>query len=290
MINRGKIIEFEGLDGSFKETNAKTLYDYLKKKGYKVNIVSFPRYDCDSSHFVKQMLSGVYGVQDNINPQIINMCYALDRYDYIETFNVRDRIENGEWFIFDRYTGSSLLYQSANIIDPKTRKSFRDEMYNLEYNILNLPKPDIVIAMKSNLDMTVKSISTKEKNDAFERNITYLKRITQIYDEVIEQYGWYEINVVDKTGCKFRSKEDIFNDIFTLLNNKIFTSQIFIMSDKVKLRKEAITKCKYISDVGAKPETMIDGKGYCKGLYDHDKVFEKHNICKACLFYKENTK
>ena len=75
-MTRGKIIEFEGLDSSFKETNAKCLYDYLKDKGYKVNIVSFPRYDCDSSYFVKRLLSGIYGVQDKVNPQIINKMYA----------------------------------------------------------------------------------------------------------------------------------------------------------------------------------------------------------------------
>ena len=289
-MTRGKIIEFEGLDSSFKETNAKSLYDYLKDKGYKVNIVSFPRYDCDSSYFVKRLLSGIYGVQDKVNPQIINKMYALDRFDYIETFNVRDRVENGEWFIFDRYVGSSLLYQSANIDNIELRKQIQKEMYNFEYNILNLPKPDIVIAMKSNLDMTIKSLEAKEKTDAFERNVIYLKKITEIYDEVIKRYGWYEINVLNKSKTNFRSKEDIFNDIIILLNNKIFTPQIFEMSNKNVLIKEAINKCKCIYDVGAKPETMINEKGYCKGLFDQNDIFNKHQVCKSCLFYEKNNK
>lgn len=289
-MTRGKVIEFEGLDSSFKETNAKSLYNYLKDKGYKVNIVSFPRYDCDSSYFVKRLLSGEYGIQDKVNPQIINKMYALDRFDYIETFNVRDRIENGEWFIFDRYVGSSLLYQSANINNIELRKQIQKEMYNFEYNILNLPKPDIVIAMKSNLDMTIKSLEAKEKTDAFERNVIYLKKITEIYNEVIERYGWYEINVLDKSKTNFRSKEDIFKDIIVLLNNKIFTPKIFEMSNKQILIKEAITKCKCIYDVGAKPEEMINKKGYCKGLFDHEDIFNKHQICKSCLFYEKNNK
>lgn len=289
-MTRGKIIEFEGLDSSFKETNAKSLYEYLKDKGYKVNIVSFPRYDCDSSYFVKRLLSGIYGVQDKVNPQIINKMYALDRFDYIETFNVRDRVENGEWFIFDRYVGSSLLYQSANINNIELRKQIQKEMYNFEYNILNLPKPDIVIAMKSNLDMTIKSLEAKEKTDAFERNVVYLKKITEIYDEVIKRYGWYEINVLNKSKTDFRSKEDIFNDIIILLNNKIFTPQIFEMSNKNVLIKEAINKCKCIYDVGAKPEEMINEKGYCKGLFDQNDIFNKHHVCKSCLFYEKNNK
>lgn len=287
-MTRGRVIEFEGLDGSFKETNAKMLYDYLKNKGYKVNIVSFPRYDCNSSYFVKRFLAGEYGIQDKVNPQIINKMYALDRFDYVETFNVRDRIENGEWFIFDRYVGSSLLYQSANINDSELRKQIQNQMYGFEYSILNLPKPDIVIAMKSNLNMTIKSLETKEKNDAFERNVEYLKRVTEIYDEVIERYSWYEISVLDKSQTNFRSKDDIFKDIFTLLNNKIFVSQLFSMTDKSILRKEAITKCKYIYDVGAKPNEMITEKCYCKGLFDHNDIFNKHQICKSCLFYKKN--
>lgn len=289
-MTRGKVIEFEGLDSSFKETNAKSLYNYLKDKGYKVNIVSFPRYECDSSYFVKRLLSGIYGVQDKVNPQIINKMYALDRFDYIETFNVRDRVENGEWFIFDRYVGSSLLYQSANIDNIELRKQIQKEMYNFEYNILNLPKPDIVIAMKSNLDMTIKSLEAKEKTDAFERNVIYLKKITGIYDEVIKRYGWYEINVLDKSKTNFRNKEDIFKDIIVLLNNKIFTPKIFEMSNKNVLIKEAINKCKCIYDVGAKPENMINEKGYCKGLFDQNDIFNKHQVCKSCLFYEKNNK
>ena len=163
-------------------------------------------------------------------------------------------------------------------------------MYNFEYNILNLPKPDIVIAMKSNLDMTIKSLEVKEKTDAFERNVIYLKKITEIYDEVIKRYGWYEINVLNKSKTSFRSKEDIFKDIIILLNNKIFTPQIFEMSNKNVLIKEAINKCKCIYDVGAKPEEMINEKGYCKGLFDHNDIFNKHQVCKSCLFYEKNNK
>ena len=43
------IIDFEGLDCSFKETNSRKLAEYLHGKRYE-----FPDYSSESSYFIKQ--------------------------------------------------------------------------------------------------------------------------------------------------------------------------------------------------------------------------------------------
>ena len=49
----GKIIVFEGLDCSFKETNSKALEDFLKNNGEKVKLFSFPAYKSkEDLHFL----------------------------------------------------------------------------------------------------------------------------------------------------------------------------------------------------------------------------------------------
>lgn len=281
---RGKVIEFEGLDGSFKETNAKRLYEHLKEKGYNVNIVSFPRYECNSSFFVKKFLTGAYGVQDGVNPMIINKFYALDRYDYVETFNVRKRIENGEWFIFDRYVGSSLLYQSANSINKTTRERAQNLMFNFEYEVLNLPKPNLVIAMKSNFEMTVKSLEKKDKKDAIERNLTYLKKINEIYDDLIKKYSWCPIDILTEDETEFRNKDDVFNDILDLIDKKLIPKQIEYINRTVNtdiIIKNAVSKCKYVDQYFKSASRMISETGFCKGI-------DIESSCNSCIFCEKN--
>ena len=60
-MGQGKLFAFEGLDCSFKETNSKAYLDYLRSKGRKAELFSFPRYDKESSYFVREYLGGKYG-------------------------------------------------------------------------------------------------------------------------------------------------------------------------------------------------------------------------------------
>ena len=59
-MNEGKIIVFEGLDCSFKETTSEAVYQNLLAKGEKVIKFSFPAYGQQSAYFVEQLLQGNY--------------------------------------------------------------------------------------------------------------------------------------------------------------------------------------------------------------------------------------
>jgi len=56
----GKLIVFEGTDGSGKTTQSKLLINYLKKREIPVKYISFPRYD-DSlwGAMVRRFLNGI---------------------------------------------------------------------------------------------------------------------------------------------------------------------------------------------------------------------------------------
>ena len=54
----GRLIVIEGVDSSGKETQAKLLYEALKKKGSQVRLVSFPDYESDFCLPVKRPLTG----------------------------------------------------------------------------------------------------------------------------------------------------------------------------------------------------------------------------------------
>lgn len=292
---RGKIIEFEGLDASFKETNAKALADYLRKKGYRVSVISFPRYNTESSYFVQKMLDGYYG---KVKPEVIHKMYALDRFDYIKMNNVESRLESGEWFIFDRYVGSSMLYQTAEIKDNKKRIEMQNEIANYEYEVLGIPKPDLVIAMYSTLDLVVQKISEKNKTDAFERNIKFIRKVFNIYDQLISTNNWEPVMIFNiKDGIyNFRTKKEILDDIIEIVSKKLLPvedKQCLINSEFLReIIKNAICRCDAIDSSLKDYSKLINSKGLCLGYkcYSNARDFEiiYPDICTSCAFFYLN--
>lgn len=292
---RGKIIEFEGLDVSFKETNAKALADYLRKKGYMVSVISFPRYNAESSYFVQKMLDGYYG---KVEPEVIHKMYALDRYDYIKMNNVESRLESGEWFIFDRYVGSSMLYQTADIEDSKKRIEMQDEIANYEYEVLGIPKPDLVIAMYSTLDLIVQKISEKDKTDAFERDIKFMRQVLNIYDQLISINNWEPVMIfnIEDGIYKFRTKKEIIDDVIEIVNRKLLpveNKDSVINSEFLReIIKNAICRCDAISNSQKDYSELINSKGLCLGYkcYNNARDFEiiYPDICTSCVFFYLN--
>ena len=77
----GKLIIFEGLDGSGKGTQTELACQNLHSKGYDPLKISFPDYDSPSSALVKMYLSGEFGQRpDDVNAYAASTFYAVDRF------------------------------------------------------------------------------------------------------------------------------------------------------------------------------------------------------------------
>lgn len=216
---RGKIIDFEGLDASFKETNVKALHTYLLGHGIKANYVSFPRHNTSEGLYVDKFLQGKYG---NIDRKIVATMFALDRFDYIKCEDVIKRVEEGEWFIFDRYTPSSVIYQTAEVSNLKKRRNEQMDIFEYEYVTLGLPEPDIILAMYSDYDMMLKVIKDRgEDKDIFESDAAYLKKVHDCFTKAINDYGWVRINTYSNFSERiFKSKITLFEQVIQVLKNE----------------------------------------------------------------------
>ena len=216
---RGKIIDFEGLDASFKETNVKALHTYLLGHGIKANYVSFPRHNTSEGLYVDKFLQGKYG---NIDRKIVATMFALDRFDYIKCEDVVKRVEEGEWFIFDRYTASSVIYQTAEVSNLKKRRNEQMDIFEYEYVKLGLPEPDIILAMYSDYDMMLKAIKDRgEDKDIFESDAAYLKKVHDCFTKAINDYGWVRINTYSNFSERiFKSKITLFEQVIQVLKNE----------------------------------------------------------------------
>ncbi|MBU2634906.1 hypothetical protein KJ841_00320 [Patescibacteria group bacterium] len=163
-IYSGKFVVLEGLDGSGKSTQSKLLIKRLRREGYKVEIIDFPRHGEKSAWLVDEYLRGKYGTAEEVGPYRGSIFYACDRYD--AGFKIRKWLKDGKIVIADRYLASNIGHQGGKIKNRKERKKYFDWLYHLEYEILKIPKPNYNLILKTSPALSLKlanKITDKEK-------------------------------------------------------------------------------------------------------------------------------
>jgi dTMP kinase len=137
-INKGRLIEFEGIDASGKTTYIELLKEYLEKeKGMKVKVYSFPQYDTYIGGLIAKYLRGEYGDINSIPKEILNVLFASDRISIQK--ELKKYIDEGYWVILNRYTYSN-LFQIA-----RDNEGSVEDIEHLEFEMLNIKKPDDVV-------------------------------------------------------------------------------------------------------------------------------------------------
>jgi len=198
----GKFIIFEGIDGSGKSTQSKLFRRYLEKKGLDVVEISFPQYGKKSAGLVEEYLSGKYGNSREVGPYRASIFFACDRYD--ASFQIKKWLNDGKIVIADRYVSSNAGHQGGKMSDSKERTDFLTWLYDLEYNIFKIPKPDIVFILKTSSQIAQKmsgkvtdedkkkkkaSFLGKKKRDIHELNLEHLDNALKSYLELAEKFS-----------------------------------------------------------------------------------------------------
>jgi len=191
---RGKFIVIEGIDGSGKSTQAKLLVKVLEKEGYKVSFIDFPQHGQKSAGLVDEYLTGKYGKKaKEVSPYQASIFYACDRYD--ASFKIRNWLKKGFIVIADRYIGSNVGHQGGKIKNLNGRRKYLKWLYDLEYRIFKIPKPDInfILKIKPRIAQKLsKKIFDKEKlvkkkgylchkKDIHEKDLNHLENAEKAY-------------------------------------------------------------------------------------------------------------
>ena len=203
-MSKGRIIVIEGaLDGIGKTTQ----YNLLREKlGDKVITHHFPSYNTYQGKGVEEYLSGNYGNISDLSPYFINNLYAYDRSVTWNTI-LKEKYEEGYTILLDRYTTSSIIYQSCLIEDIDKKKEFIDFVNDYEYNKLGIGKPDQVIFLTAPFD-TVNELRNKRtqnegiSNDIHEKNIDFMKKVYGNAIFVADYLNWDKIECVNDNKLK----------------------------------------------------------------------------------------
>ena len=185
----GKLIVIEGTDGSGKATQTRLLVYRLKQLGYKVETLSFPQYNTKSAGLIENYLSGKYGSADEVRPHIASLFFATDRYD--ASFKIKEWLAAGRIVVLDRYTASNMAHQGGKISDRQKRNEFYDWLFQLENNLLQIPKPDIYLILHVEAEIAQKLAKLRKnpdwqgkERDIHEEEINHLRQAEQVYLEI----------------------------------------------------------------------------------------------------------
>ena len=111
MTPTGRLIAFEGLDQSGKQTQAELLRDRLKQEGRKARLVSFPDYATSIGEEIARALQG----EREYEPDVMQLLYIANRYE--RKPDLLRWLNGGLMLVSDRYTASSIAYGEAFGLD-----------------------------------------------------------------------------------------------------------------------------------------------------------------------------
>ena len=186
-MNKGKLIVFEGAcDGIGKSTQLYKLTRRLELEGGKIAKHHFPSYNTYYGAPVEKYLAGEFGSPNELSPYFVNSLYAVDRAVawYSELKKLYDE---GDTILLDRYTTSSLIYQSALIENEEEKKKFIDYVVDFEYKKIGIKEPDTVIFLQAPFDLVSEMRKKRKENDGIandihERALDFMKKVSNKFD------------------------------------------------------------------------------------------------------------
>jgi dTMP kinase len=188
----GRLIAFEGLDQSGKQTQAELLRDRLKQAGRKARLVSFPDYGTSIGEEIARALAG----EREYGPDVMQLLYVANRYERKDDLN--RWLEGGLILVCDRYKASSVAYGEAFGLDP----SWLIDMQKF------LPAPALTIMLDIAPETAVQRKAVDR--DRYERDLALLARVRESYHRQASVEGWL---VLDGERPKAAIADDVFNAV-----------------------------------------------------------------------------
>lgn len=219
MMKKGKLIVFEGIDGSGKSAHYRRVCKHLEEDGIAYNHIVFPRYDNESSSLIRMYLGGEFGENPaDVNAYTASTFYAVDRFAAYRT-DWGKIYDEGGFILSDRYTTSNAVHQGAKLADNELEPFFK-WLYDLEHVKMALPVPDLVIYLDVDVETSLKRMRHRQEKtntsaDIHEKDIKYLENCLRVADKAADYYGWTRIPFM-KDGAE-RELEEKHEEIYSII-------------------------------------------------------------------------
>ena len=219
----GKLIVFEGTDGSGKATQAKLLEERLRREGVELREIDFPRYGNPFAEPARLYLEGALGKHPgDVNAYAASILYAVDRFaSYREDWGAF--YEAGGLVIANRYTTSNAVHQASKLPESE-REEYLTWLFDLEYRRMGLPEPTRVLYLDLPVEVSERMLRAREKSagthaDIHESDDAYLRECRKNAGKIAQELGWTVIRC-DRNGG-MRSPEEIHEEVYRLVRELI---------------------------------------------------------------------
>ena len=207
MKNKGFFITFEGIDGSGKSTQIKTLAKSLKNIGFEIIISREPGGSVGGEEIRNLLLQGEV---DRWSAETEILLFTAARRDHLERI-ILPALNKGKIVICDRFTDSTRMYQGMR--GPK----LRELVDNLTNEVINC-EPDLTIVIDIDPVISLKRAkSRKTVEERFEDfGIELQKKMRTGFIELSKEFT-SRITVIN--GHK--SVDEVANDILSVVKAKL---------------------------------------------------------------------
>jgi dTMP kinase len=218
----GKLIAFEGGDGSGKRTQMDLLVATFKSRNIPVETMDFPRYE--ESFFGElagKMLKGDFGGVNASAPELAVLPFACDRW--LLKQDLLRWLSEGKIVISNRYTASSAVYQASKL-SPDRQQTFIQWVYRLEQEVIGLPKEDLVLYLYMPVSVSLGLVDKKgaraylgdKKKDIYEEDTSVQLTVETLYRGLATvQPQWKTIDCTNVSTL--RTPDEIQKDILDVL-------------------------------------------------------------------------
>jgi thymidylate kinase len=220
------LIVLEGLDGAGKSTQIRLVREYIESQGKDLKYMHFPRYDGSVyGDLIARFLRGEFGTIENVHPQLVALLFAEDRHGASQ--EIKEWLKNGSYVLLDRYVYSNIAYQCSKLKSKEEGDKLREWILNTEYNIFNIPKPDINIFLDVPINFVDKKLKESRtgderdylegKADIHEADIRFQISVREYYlQQTNMDKNFKRVDCSDSQG-NMLPPQDIFSKIKTLL-------------------------------------------------------------------------
>ncbi|GAD61801.1 MULTISPECIES: dTMP kinase [Pseudomonadaceae] len=142
-IQPGYLVIIEGGDGLGKSTQLNMLKNQLESQGRRTVTYDFPnKSGTPIGQLIGDFLRGRFG---QVTPEFLGLAFAADRL--VARKSIIEALSAGTVVLCDRYVASNIAFQGAKIPDDQRRAQLDDLLRWLEYDVYELPRPDLEIVL-----------------------------------------------------------------------------------------------------------------------------------------------
>lgn len=203
---RGLFITFEGIERCGKGTQLELLHKHLAKEGHDVITTREPG-ATTAGQIIRQALLDPGLKEMDVRTEAL--LFAANRAEHVEKV-IRPALVEGKIVLCDRYTDSSLAYQSFG------RGLSFDEVLRLSQWATGGLEPNLTIFLKIPVEVALQRLSSRKKDRIEEEDRQFHQRVAQGFDKLSQMYR-QRYRVVDGTKDRLQIHQEIVKHVEELL-------------------------------------------------------------------------